>query len=84
MKYLIFLLSLSALSAVAAVGKMKSQSRKSFLSCRDNDYYCQSKINETSTNRKQNEENSLNQFDSAMVQDVTKTLGQGLSTTTKK
>ncbi len=84
MKYLIFLLSLSALSAVAAVGKMKPQSRKSLLGCRDNDYYCQSKLNETNYKNKQNEENSLSQFDGAMVKDVTATLGQGLSTTTKK
>ncbi len=84
MKYLIFLLSLSALSAVAAVGKMKTQPRKSILSCRDDDYYCQSKLNETSSKIKQNEENSLSQFDGAIVQDVTKTLGQGLTTSTKK
>lgn len=84
MKYFIFLLSLSALSAVAAVGKMKTHSKKSHLLCRDNDYYCQSKLNETTAEARQNEENSLSQFDGKIVKDVTKTLGQGFTTSTKK
>lgn len=84
MKYIIFLLSISALSAVAAVGKMKPHGKKHRLLCRENDYYCQSRLNETNSEVRQNKENSLSQFDGEMVKDVSTTLSQGLTTSPVK
>lgn len=75
MKLLVLILSFSALSAVAAVAKMKSNTKRS-LTCRDNDHYCQSKLNESEQKNSKNEENSLNQFDGKLVNDVAKTMNQ--------
>lgn len=80
MKYLILLLSLSALSAIAAIEISTNQNRKLISNCRDNDYYCHLKINEAQSKKKPLPKNTLNQFDSALTKEVTTTLGQGFST----